>query len=145
MCLYIDLKKHKNKQPIVAEKDIICYKVLEKLPNGTLRTPYREFKVNNTVLTASNFQIEPHESLAYAYIYRQKIEEGIHSFQNVKTATSEKKLLDTSLSLIDPTRIIIKEAIIPRGTKYWIGTDGDYCSEKIILKKKQLKNVSNCQ
>lgn len=140
MCLVVLERCHPTLQPLIAEEDITCYKVLEEMDDGSLRTPYREVIISNNVLSSECFQNVPTKIQDEDFaIYKNdfhtsnfRIEKGIHSFKTLETAKEEIFILNTCLQGAE--FYIVKEAIIPKGVKYWVGQNNEYCSEKIIFK-----------
>ena len=131
MCLTINKKCHslRNGKPLakIAKKDIKCYKLLVIKSRGTIfsngchkryidwMTPYKcynvKFKDGHCILRAkiSPIKINP---------YKDVIGKGIHSF------------LSKDVNGLGGYRF---NAIIPKGTRYYIGDCGDMVSEKLII------------
>lgn len=128
MCLYKDKKKHPFNRPLVADKDIVCYKKLDfcyftwgymtpcthsQIPTKCLRkkVPFKAEIVNKA----------------------QFIWKHILGFSDVVTDGFIHSYAYTpSLSF----RYDTFKCIIPKGTKYFIGVDHDYASEQIIFIEK---------
>lgn len=119
MCLYL---KDNRRTPELAVKEIVCYKVLEKL-NGMLFTPYRNMLVRSEKITEEHFQYIPTHGI---------IEVGIHSFSEKIVAMLRCKELNKNFIC---RRYIVKECIIPAGTPYWVGTNDELCSKELVLKE----------
>lgn len=141
MCLVVLERCHPTLQPLIAEEDITCYKVLEEMDDGAFRTPYREVIISNNVLSSEYFQNVPTKIQdEYFAIYNGfhtsnfRIEKGIHSFKTLETAKEEIFILNTCLR--DAAFYIVKEAIIPKGVKYWVGRNNELCSERIVFTEK---------
>lgn len=144
MCLILLEQYHPDLQPLIAGTDITCYKVLERQPDGSLRTPYKYRQISNNNLSSDYFQNVPTRIQDKGFARNENdfykddfiIEKGIHSFRTLDAANTELFIL--SCSFHHSAFYTIKEAIIPKGTKYWIGSNNDFCSEKIIFKKPPL-------
>lgn len=142
MCLILLEGCHPTLHPLIAKEDIICYKVLEEMDNGSFRTPYRYVIISNNVLSSEYFQNVPTRVQDGNFAIKEnnfyssnfKIEKGIHSFKTLETAKEEIFILNTCLQGAE--FYIVKEAIIPKGTKYWIGHNNELCSEKIVFTEK---------
>ena len=133
MCLIISEKYHPDYKPLIAEEDIEVVKYLA-LPGdvsyfygdgmiGTvhcpLRTPFMSIPIvfgdnEECVLESSTFEAKMDEDDGWC------MEVGIHAY------TSSQ---GTCLSGLTPF-----QAYIPKGTKYYFGTNGDIVAEKMIIK-----------
>lgn len=123
MCLITE-----NRIPKTSDKDIICYKIMVKMPSEKLETPYQHAspdKGNVLVAKGEKFITETvfgEYIVSYGYI---------HSFTNIEDA-------QLHMYCMKHGRKCIYEAVIPKGTQY---LEGDfkfmhsYASDKIILKK----------
>ena len=149
MCLYINTYFHENNvfgslhteqmeynganfnqvpKPFVAKTDIHVYKVLEKHHSeygNTYKTPYMEAPVA-FVKYDKGMSISKMLSFGFTFefdnfFHRYSVKKGIHSY-----------LEQTSLNLLKTTWSH-KHAIIPKGTKFYIGTHRDVVSEKLIV------------
>jgi hypothetical protein len=130
MCL--DLKKfgHRNNEPKVAKKDIVCYKMFKLTENG-LESPFRHTKWNkdkikNCCITADCFQTTPHISPDGS----RYITNGLHCYRHSPYSDDPYKTFQYRLLYPD---CIVVMCVIPSGSRYWIGRDDDYCSEKLYL------------
>ena len=122
MCLTINPRKHQNNKPRVAKKDIRCYKILyfDKDINKYY-TPMMHFEVTSNILECESFSKKPTNNEVYY---------GIHTFYNILGCF----ISFLTIRFFDKIHICIKRSIIPKGTKYWVGKGGCYCSERIIIK-----------
>ena len=115
MCLTV----RKNAHFKIAKKDIVVYKVIEKVPFG-LRTP---------------FQLSP---IAIGETYREsginvtfrEVNTGLHSFCRLRSAKKlcEKMILQNkSLWHVDKCEYMVVKCIIPKGSMYIKGrVNGEY-------------------
>ena len=139
MCLYVHRAYHRSFHPVpaIAREDKHVYKVL--LTNGSKYiTPYRQTQVIFTddigILSATLINI------------LITVTCGIHAFRNYERA------MRSGAFLPDPRyKLIICNAVIPKGTKYFIGTNDDIVAEKLIIFKTEeafktyaLKNGNLC-
>ena len=112
--------------PIIAKKDIICYKIYVK-KGGHLSSPYLDH-----IPSIQNFtELEPHPISDDDKRYI--INKGFHSFKHLKDAKIEIQLYPF---LYDNN--VIYKCIIPKGSKYYRGffdRSISYCSESLILKE----------
>jgi hypothetical protein len=139
MCLYCW-----RKNPKIAKKDIVCYKVLLHLGEGAYITPYAERRLTLAEKRGQvDFVANGNKSIAKNLIgldrwyYRYKVNKGyIHTFKNRKDAVEE--MIDWRTTC-KKTPYVFK-CIIPKGTEYYKGTFGDvsksYCSDKIRIIEK---------
>lgn len=116
----------RNSIPIIAKKDIICYKIYNKTEEGYLSSPYLGY-----IASMQNFtELEPNPiGSDHKYI----INKGFHSFKHLKNAK-----LDVQFYPFLYTDNIIYKCIIPKGSKYYRGLFAgrvSYCSESLILKE----------
>ena len=125
MCLIVEKSKHLHifglNFPRIAIKDKIVYKILIQ-NNSDYITPYKNHPVhffkNQAILEAED---------ACRLTHYNCIEFGIHAFTNYLRAFSR-------LRIIDDINGTIFKAVIPKGTRYFYGDDGDIVSEKLIIK-----------
>ena len=101
MCLYISKKKG-----IILEKDLICYKQLEKQEDGTWKTPIMYW-----IIPKLDTMITPDEDTPEISGYNQyKLRGGaIHAYLQLPRDRDTSELF--------------YKAIIPKGTKLWISND----------------------
>lgn len=124
----------------IAEKDIVCYKVLcEK--NGVYFTPFMFKRVNENVISGKCLLHD--DTVSDIYPLRNAFSEKnsdrfltgagfIHSFKGLRSA----KKLCSGLSLRYSYNFVVYKCIIPAGTKYYKGKDEysdvrAYAAEKI--------------
>ena len=126
--MIIKERKHQNNEPRVAKKDIRCYKILcfDKDINKYY-TPVMHVEVTSNTLECESFSNEPTNN---------KVHHGIHTFRNIFVCFMDFltiQIFDMRTISIK-IHICIKRSIIPKGTRYWVGKGGCYCSERIIIK-----------
>lgn len=116
MCLVIDLYRHPTLKPFVAKYDIPVKKLLTKDRRGNYFTLYRGYSVifSNGIATLEACLEKPKKVSIQGH-FNYIINEGIHSWRS------------------NPGCYIINNAIIPKGTLYYIGRDNDIVSEKLII------------
>lgn len=111
MCLIIN-SIHYNRRnkikPFEARKDILVYKRLIVSDYGQLITPYRCYPIN--------FKDGVCELQAEFGIWRNEVSQGIHAY----TAP-------------DTRQCGYYNAVIPKGTKFFIGWCNDIVAEKLII------------
>lgn len=133
-----------NKDPFIAEEDIVCYKFLRKNTNGTLISPYREFKykLNEIVTSAllieynqfpSTFSYYDVDGVKTSYTSTYSVEEGLHSFVHIKTAQ------DAALSMVGlyiDDEYIVAKCIIPKYSMVYKGLFNEhesYASNQLVI------------
>ena len=124
MCLRKSKIFEKNySKPLVADKDIIVYKTLDHRNPFTgekvLRTPYQFFPINfidGKCVLDGNLECKPDE---WVYV-------GFHSYVDEKQANMD--CIEFPL-----TKMTKHWGIIPKGSKYFLGNDGDVVSNKLII------------
>lgn len=130
MCLIKDKKHHPFNRPLVADEDIVCYKVLFQYFIDSpyiLRTPYQLQPVRIQVYLDYQIPFTAWDEYEFRSFWRHKlgfsrvVESGfIHTYRDNHSTPLGKKEL-------------VFKCIIPKGTKYFIGVDNDYASERIIF------------
>lgn len=128
MCLFKDKRLHSNNRPLIAEKDISCYKNLQQIRSNVYITPctYAQVPVE-CIQDKVPFKAVILHKLVFIWRhvlgFSNCVEDGfIHSFQEDDGSRHYTQF----------------KCIIPKGTKYFIGKYGDYASEQIIFEE-QLK------
>ena len=133
MCLTIKDTFHKKGKPLVAERSILVYKMLERYAgkkyNSLYHTPYMG--------TPINFCDEGDNMYFYKTTRLQKdsiyINKGIHSFSDKKTAIDEVNMYNEG----ELYRMSMHYAVIPKGSKFYIGDDGDIVSTNLVVFKRK--------
>ena len=130
----------KNREPNIAENNIVCYKILEKTEDEKYpyKTPYQYTPINKEIINGIHEFIglgdrnnKQHFSTSIV------ISEGyIHTFKFLPIAIEECK----DRINIFGNKYCLYECIIPKCTKYYEGFDNQirttYASEKIKFIKK---------
>lgn len=130
MCLYKNKKYHPSNKPLVAKEDIVCYKQLEiNYSVNEYETPCTHSKVPIECLT---------KKIPFKAVILNKAQfiwRHILGFSNIV----ENGFIHSHMYYPSPNFLYdVFKCIIPKGTKYFVGKDGDYASEQIIFLK-QLK------
>lgn len=128
MCLFKDEKHHPFNKPLIAEEDIVCYKQLETshFTNGYI-TP-----CTYSVVPIECFEKKvPFKAVIlnkFMFIWRHVL-----GFGNIVT----DGFIHSHVHIPSPSFLYYTfKCIIPKGTKYFIGTNCDYASEQIIFLKR---------
>ena len=130
MCLEVNRLRHLRLKPKVAKKDIVCYKVIKYGKTGFF-TPFMGMPVDvhechkkreGLIDPLCKFQEYPYPKTNLGHF----INHGIHSWRNVNDAMLNRCSSDEVPSLV-------LRCIIPKGTRYWIGKEGDYVSETLKI------------
>ena len=136
MCLRINITFHKKEKLIVAERSILVYKVLEryfgKEYNNKYHTPFIgksiNFNPDDGMYFYKNTQIK--KELFGSDEHKQKlITNGIHSF------TDKQFAIDYCHNSL--YRQSMHYAIIPKGSNFYIGCDGDIVSTNLVVFKRK--------
>lgn len=131
MCLIKNKKYHPFNRPLIAKEDIVCYKILIRFdyidPPYILYTPFMYEPVNiQTYLNNKISFIAKNDNKFYSFLrhklgFSRIVKSGfIHTYNY---PVKPNKQLRTS----------VFKCIIPKGTKYFVGEDEDYASERIIF------------
>lgn len=126
MCLFKDNKYHPNDRPLIAEKDIVCYKQVDRCSCGLYKTPY-----TNTII--------PTECIKNKVPFKAKIVNKFRFFcYHILGTTSI--VGDGFIHVYDypPYQFgwMTFKCIIPKGTKYFIGLREDLAAKEIIFLEK---------
>lgn len=126
MCIVV-----RDIEPKIAKEDLVVIKCLHKTPNGKFETPYRNMVVQfNKVLRP--FQREPE---IYSIHWTDELKE-IHG--GVFHA-----LLTYDTSYLHSRNDVFFEAIIPKGTEYWLDTlCHEICATQMIITDKKATKKS---
>lgn len=130
-----------------ATKDIKCYKVMKRSVSGggtVYYTPYQDTEVHKSVIEGKCYfratGVSEFRTIRDFYYfdgnrfvlaeYGYEIDDGaIHAFQEEKKGWGIIRY---------GTGNVLFECIIPKGTRYAIGLDGDICAKKIKFIKELL-------
>lgn len=137
MCLHV-----KEKEALVAEKDIICYKVLEEY-NGNFITPYQGTPVSKKALSGKVSFKARGRVMFKAAIWKTEVAERGYVNTMDKGCIHTFAKMDVAKFYAERNKQCkrVFECIIPAGTKYYEGYfDGwsdrvSYASKEIIFKK----------
>lgn len=130
-------------KPLVAEEDIICYKVLVEEDNKLFSPMHSHIYELNT--PNEHVPIKPivgeyqHPLVRKVKMKEHKIERGYHSFARYSAAETFYRFMKRTMMTTDNCKPRIVQAIIPKGTTYYEGTDNRksqvraYASETITI------------
>mgnify|MGYP006874639238 CR=1 FL=1 len=130
MCLYKDKKYHPFNKHLIAEEDIVCYKALVHSsidPPDILRTPFQSEPIRISVYLDYQIPFIAREDSKFLSFWQHKLGLSkrvgsgfIHTYRSIYFAPAIRQ-------------VHLFKCIIPKGTEYFIGTDDDYASKKIIF------------
>lgn len=126
MCLLKAKRLHPFNRPLVAKEDIVCYKKLYQFTKNVYFTPCTKVQVPIECIQHKvpfEAQILSKSEFIWRHIlgFSNCVEDGfIHSFQESGYSSS----------------FMTFKCLIPKGTKYFVGMQGDYASERIIFLKR---------
>lgn len=135
MCLYIK----ENKKPCIANEDIVCYKVVYKNA-GQYRSPYRctLYKLNTTM--NDSVRITKQKTQYYNGETTWSISAGgFHVYptlNDAKTHIIKQYEVSKAKGITELYNFVILKCIIPKDTKYYIGTFigmKSYCSKSLKI------------
>lgn len=129
MCLYT-----KQIAPKVAEKDIVVYKVLDY----NMGSPYYGLLYHLNRKITSDLNI--YDSRWHLGTQLLTVEEGLHSCTKRIAAYLIQRYLNIYYKKSGITYSVYK-AIIPKGSKYYIGLNNDIASDALIVKRKLRFNL----
>ena len=156
MCLFINQGKHLSKgkysvfYPCCVKQEMIVYKVLEKRPFGNLHTPFLDFlidfdknkrcilpKINETYFSKYTLSEAYSDEISETGWSAVKSDNAYHAWIDLEYAKSQAEYLN-KVQTIKYHRAYIYKAIIPEGSLVWYGTDGDICSNQMIITKEKV-------
>lgn len=125
MCLIVSIEHHPDLKPKTAKTDLRVYKILTQV-SGCWFTPYQsvrlKFNLQNKIRYKSTIDAPLSHSSGLSYCAR--ISRGIHSFYSYVFAINEKRWCGPGT---------VFYAVIPKGSKYYIGVEGDIVSSQLII------------
>lgn len=144
MCLSVDLNYHKIKKEkpiaLVAKQTILVYKMIET-DGRHLFTPYSYMAINFNddeygmfFYKTTRFSFEKH-----CWDNRYYVMSGIHTFAEIEDAEDSLRFLSTGCG----ANVKLYNAIIPKGSKFFIGKDGDIASSNLVVFKNKTKYNKN--
>ena len=146
MCLSVNLNFHKvkNDKPIalVAKQSILVYKVLE-IRGKHYRTPYMIKSINFDDEYGMFFYKTTRFGINRTYSYKRyhyDVVKGIHSYFDFDIANCAKDY-HTNFDLSITTNI--HYAIIPKGSKFYIGRNYDIASSNLVVFENEAKYNEN--
>ncbi len=119
MCLILDPTRNNGDEPLVAKKEIKCYKYLRPTENGGI-APFYAYKYT--------FGVENHTQMELEGGFVMK---GFHALE------SRFKGLEIVLVHRPYERYGLYKCIIPKGAKYYFGRYGEIVSDTIIVQSRQ--------
>ena len=144
MCLSVnwDFHKVKNDKPIalVAKQSILVYKVLE-IRGKHYRTPYMIKSINFDDEYGMFFYKTTRFGINRTYFYKQyhyDVLRGIHSYFDFDTANLNNDYLYKNFGFSN-----IHYAIIPKGSKFYIGSNYDIASSNLVVFENEAKYNEN--
>ena len=128
MCLYKNKKHHPFNRPLIAEEDIVCYKQLDtsRFTDGYI-TPCTYSEVPKECLK-KKIPFKAEILNKFMFIWRHVL-----GFSNVVT---DGFIHSHAHAPLNSFLYYTFQCIIPKGTKYFIGSHDDYASEQIIFVKR---------
>ena len=143
MCLSVNLNYHKveDNKPIalIAKQSLLVYKVLSSTDGVHYHTPFQYQSINFDDKYGMFFYETTKFSIFEDLDYEYNVTCGIHSFMDIHIANLVKKYFQKR-SII---RIVIRHAIIPKGSKFYIGVDGDVVSNDLVVFESKTKYNKN--
>jgi len=129
MCFYV---QSKNKDPKIAKRDIVCYKIFRTndIKTKHVLSLYQDFKYRYGVLYELDGYINPiTRNKSWGKGKEQIIEVGLHSYSSKRQAQKE-------INGYFVGRRKIYECTIPKGSTYYYNSDRkEYVSDQIIINK----------
>ena len=148
MCLFINVNFHKKKGKIVslvAKQSILVYKVLES-DGKHYETPYECMPINFDdeygmfFYKTTKFRVESALfGLGVGSCIGYEVTRGIHSY----TTLDDAKDCVENLNKCFHSNASLHYAIIPKGSRFYIGKYGDIASSNLVVFKNKTKYSKN--
>lgn len=129
MCLWANSNFNKRRKPSIARKDITCYKTLDYGLGGYC-TPYRCMPFKEGLNIADGPQDYKYSACGIRGNYKKiiKVEGGyIHAYTTLENACNKR--------YYNARMLFVAECVIPKGTEYWRGFNGEICATQMVFKK----------
>lgn len=128
MCLIISKVYHKKDKSnmikcLVAQEDILVYKRLD-CTNGEYCTPFQYMPI---IFTKGKYAYNKVNMPKSKYYWNDTIKVGIHAY------TTKNAAITISNAFYYNSGTSMRYAIIPKGSKFYIGTDEDIVSNNLIV------------
>ena len=123
MCLKL---KEGNTRLIVADKDVVCYKILLQYSDGTYSSPFQRMHYELNNLMCDNVNV-------WKYRSDKTWNVGAGGFHTFAKFDEVKKAFDESfkVAFFPNCNPVIVKCFIPKGTKYYYGSFSFlFCTEK---------------
>jgi hypothetical protein len=119
---------------MIAREDIICAKLLLVDKSNDLFSPFMEFKFTPNLVYNNDSKedikpvVEDYYEVGSGFFHAYLLKEAADE-------TAEKIIRKYKVSLILKgfKAVTVRKAIIPAGTPYYIGQDGDICAKSIKI------------
>ncbi len=113
-------------EPFIAENDINCYKILLS-QNGQYITPYRNFHI------LFNIEMNDECEEKFTDVFGVRLVESGYFNSCLNKQGIIHVINELKRKLPKGTTVKIFKALIPKGTKYFLGQNNDICSKKLII------------
>lgn len=135
MCLY-----SRKREPFIAEEDIPCYKELFRTSRNVYVSPYQRMKYT---IGGFNYPMDEPKEIKrdeYSYIMFGRIvyviDSGyLHCYADVKKNEKRIRNVKENQNSCNTDHLYIFDCYIPKGSEYYISTDGcEICTNKLFVK-----------
>lgn len=138
MCLTINPKYHPDQEPLTEDFDIHVFKVMTKFSSGRLRSAF--FLEHYELGETKDALFLYYRSAGVSYTKPKDLRftavtKGLHSYRGYFKAKEIADQMNYPWDKYDTLKYNIYHAVIPRGSKHYVGQDGDVVSEKLVVTK----------
>lgn len=126
MCLFKNKAYHPHNRPLIAKEDIVCYKKLHECENNIYVTPCTYTRIPIECIQ-DKVPFKAKIINKFKFIWRH-----VFGFSNLV----EDGFIHTLQKDYGHRNCETFKCIIPKGTKYFIGYEMDFASERIIFLEK---------
>lgn len=124
MCLFTS-----QKEPLISDEDIKCYKIVKVTKDG-LFSPYRNFTITPNIPMEDTSE----EHMCELFGLMEITSGFFHSITTKEAVLKlEAELKRQTLKFKKKPEFKICEAIIPKGTPYYVGQRSDICSKTLVI------------
>lgn len=132
MCLIV---RGNRFAPVISRKDRVVYKVFYARPNGVLRAAYRDYKYKpgGTYDLGGDSLVSEYDEGADCY----SVERGFHACTSLQGAILVLKRI-SYFEFLHPVAcgasdLVIHQCVIPAGAEYFLGTESEIVSNRIVI------------
>ena len=152
MCLLVNKAMHDGGKPLIANEDITVYKFVVTNNHVDFYTPYYHYKVsfkNDICKLPKIKKLNPEWGYYNPSLWKNTpllleiyVNKGYHSYTKLSRAHDQASAYLSNDECSDCTERYksaeVLEAYIPKGASYYVGSNDDIVSTRLVIKKRYL-------